>query len=253
MGFQQQLSTGLTVRQDFRSSVRFVMFETGVEGFKYATHGGTLFVVNVRGRPFGITVDHIKGDFEWRNLIVTEKKFGRLFAGLQGIYHPTQPTGHAVDSDVLQLVVVKFSPDVGPSFFEDAPYIFDAGTTGSSARGDQLRVNGTLKAESRIDGEDIIPKFGLLEFTDEGLYRHDLVLRKAVARYDAPEFKALTGLSGSPVFNVTQRRLAGVVVRGTMQVSDATIYYIDVAHLDAVLQAIIDGKSATNYMAFVEP
>ena len=51
---EQRLSTGITVRQDFKDSVRFVFFWTGFEGWEYATHGGTAFVVNFRGRPFAL-------------------------------------------------------------------------------------------------------------------------------------------------------------------------------------------------------
>ena len=42
MKVEQRLSSGLMVRQDVRQAVRFVMFETGVEGWDYATHGGAL-------------------------------------------------------------------------------------------------------------------------------------------------------------------------------------------------------------------
>lgn len=247
MRISQRLSTGLTIRQDFRSAVRFVMYETGYPGFEYATHGGTLFVVNVQGRVFGVTCGHIRQDFRWRDLLVTDAKFGRQVAGLKGIYTPSSPVGAAVDSQVLDLVVVEFSDDITPSFFGDTAYVFDSGTIGASARGEQLLVNGAFKAESAILDEAIAPSFGLLEFQDAGLFTADPILRRAIAKYHDRAFTGFTGLSGSPVFNRTTGRLAGVMARGGLTGDEATMYYIDVAHLDMVLTAIVTDATTVNY------
>lgn len=40
----QTLSSGLIVQQDFGDSIRPMFFETDIEEFMYATHGGTLFI-----------------------------------------------------------------------------------------------------------------------------------------------------------------------------------------------------------------
>jgi hypothetical protein len=116
---EQTLQSGLTIRQDFRQAVRFIMFETGVEGWDYATHGGTMLVVNFERRPFGVTCQHVRGDFHWRELVVTDQRFGSQIAGLKGIYHGSAPVGDAVGSDVLDLIVVEFADDVGSGFFGD--------------------------------------------------------------------------------------------------------------------------------------
>src|SRR6266852_9221072 len=72
MKITQTLRSGIALQQDFRDSVRFVMFETGLEGWEYATHGGTAFVVNFHGKLFGLTCRHCFGDFDWRQLSLTE-------------------------------------------------------------------------------------------------------------------------------------------------------------------------------------
>lgn len=243
----QRLSTGLLIRQDFRSSVRFVLYETGDPDFAYATHGGTLFVVNVQGRVFGVTCGHVRNDFAWRDLVVTDAKFGRQVAGLKAVYSPAAPEGEAVDSQVMDLIAVEFTPDVTPAFFGDTAYVFDAGTISSSVTGDQLVVNGAFKAESVILDAEIAPTFGLVEFQDAGLFRTDLTLRRAIGRYHDPSFAGLTGLSGSPVFNRTQGRLAGVMARGGLNGDEATMYYIDVVHLETLLMAIVSGADRVSY------
>jgi hypothetical protein len=227
------------------------MFETDFEEWQYATHGGTMFIVNYAGRLFGVTCAHVRRDFPWRQLAITDVKFGRGIAGLKGVYCPSQPFGDAEGSDVLDLAVIEFADDVGPDFFRDGAYILDKGTIGSSKSGDKLLVNGALKAESKILDEIIAPVFGLLEFEDGGPGPHDLVTRLATGRFTNPEFEGLTGLSGSPVFNVTNSCLAGVMVRGSLKDGTATMRYIDVAHLEALLAAIVEGNLTTAYKVSV--
>ena len=60
----QRLISGITIEQDIATSVRAVFFQTEFEGFLYATHGGTLFVVKYRGRHYGLTCHHVFGSFE---------------------------------------------------------------------------------------------------------------------------------------------------------------------------------------------
>ena len=245
--FEQTLASGVVIRQDFRKAVRFAMYETGFEGWDYATHGGTLLVVNVQDRAFGVTCSHILGDFDWRQLVVTDFKFGRAIAGLKAVYRPALPVGDAVGSDVLDLTIIEFAEDVGPGFFGDTAYIFDPGTITSSHSGDKLLVNGAFKAESKLVDQTIAPMFGLLEFLDAGPSGSDPVLRKGLAVFREREFEGLTGLSGSPVFNVTRRRLAGVLARGGIVGPQATMHYIDIAHVDFLLRAILSGELAANY------
>jgi hypothetical protein len=244
---EQHLSSGLVIRQDERQAVRFIMFETGIEGWDYATHGGTMLIVNFAKRPFGVTCQHVRKDFDWRQLVVTDERFGRQVAGMKRVYLPTQPVGDAVGSDVMDLLVVEFSEDVGAAFFGDAAYKIDPGTIGSSRSGDRLAVSGALKDQSAITDDKIAPVFALLEFEDRGAAPEDPVVRMAWAQFTKPQFSRLTGLSGAPVFNFTTGRLAGVVVRGGMQDEFATLRYIDVAHLNAFLTAIVKDVHSTFY------
>lgn len=243
----QTLASGTIVRQDFRESVRFVMFETDDKIWKYATHGGTAFIVYFQGKYFGITCRHVLGDFNWRQIALTDEKFGREIAGLSSIYYPSNPTEAAKGSDILDVAVVEFSPDVDASFFKDCAYIVDDGTVGGSTSNDILRVNGALKDQSSIDGDSIAPVYALLEFIDKGPSSADPVLRKAIAQYYNPTFDRLTGLSGSPVFNATKGRLTGMVVRGGLANGKAIIWYIEISDVIEILNAINDGSFCTQY------
>lgn len=247
MKITQTLDSGVVIRQDFRESVRFVMFETGVEGWEYATHGGTAFVICFHGHYFGITCKHVLGDFGWRQIALTDAKFGQEIAGLQSIFYPSDPTGAAEGSDILDIAVVQFAADNDASFFKDCAYIIDGGTVGKSEVDDQLQVSGVLKDQSVIGDNVIAPVFGLLEFTDRGSTLPDPTLREAAAHFEDPDFERLTGLSGSPVFNVTRRRLCGVVARGNLNEGAAVIWYIDFYDVMQILVAILDGSLRTQY------
>ena len=71
MKVQQRLASGTIIAQDFRTSVRFPIFETGYEEWPYATNGGTLFLVTFRGRVVGLTCRHVLHGFDWRQLRIT--------------------------------------------------------------------------------------------------------------------------------------------------------------------------------------
>lgn len=114
MKVQQRLTSGTIIAQDFRTSVRFPIFETGYAEWPYATNGGTLFLVMFRGRVFGLTCRHVLDGFEWPRLRVTEAKFGKMFAPIQGLVYPSAPKGEAVDTDILDIAVVEFGPEVTP-------------------------------------------------------------------------------------------------------------------------------------------
>lgn len=247
MQITQQLASGLIIRQDFRDSVRFVMFETGVVGWEYGTHGGTAFIVNYGGRFWGITCRHVLVDFKWKQLALTDSKFGRNIAELRLVYYPSEPIEAAEGSDILDIAVVEFSADADAAFFNDRAYIIDDNTISSANVGDQLQVNGLLKEKTQIGENQIAPVFALLDFADEGPSRFDPALRQASAKFLKPDFQSLTGLSGSPVFNRTARRLCGVVVRGTLNQDHGTIRYIEISDVLEILTAIVNGTMCTRY------
>ena len=252
---EQRLASGIAIRQDFKKCVRFVMFDTGVEDWRFATHAGTAFIVNRKGRPYGITCGHVRGDFEWSQLALSNTKFGNATARLKAIIFPSEPSGGAVGSDVLDIAVVEFADDVDAAFFGDSTYILDAGTVGTSREGNALLVHGNIKETTEITEDRIAPVFGALEFTDRGCRSSDLALREAAARYEKLEFGALAGISGSPVFNVTTSRLCGVVVRAGMTEADgkqdAIVHYVDMFDVLKVLDGVVDGSLRATYTKVV--
>jgi hypothetical protein len=245
---QQSLASGVMIRQDFRTSTRFPFFDTGYEDWQYATNGGTLFVVQYRGKPYGLTCQHIAKTYRWNELIVTSERFGGEIAGLGHVAYASNPVGDAVDTDVLDLVVIQFSEDVTCGFFKDAAYLIDEKTITTSNIGDQLHVNGALKTPSEITDTTIAPRFCLLEMVDDTPVSNDPTLRRCIGVFDKPEFGDVVGLSGAPVFNVTQSALCGMVVRGTMDVGNACMLrYVDMFDICQLLDAVHSGSSSTFY------
>ena len=87
----QVLASGITIRQDFTKAVRLVLFETGFDGWEYGTHGGTAFVINYEGKVYAVTCQHIRKDFQWRQLVVANTKYGEQIAGIHAVYHASKP------------------------------------------------------------------------------------------------------------------------------------------------------------------
>jgi len=136
---------------------------------------------------------------------------------------------------------------VGPAFFTDPAYVIDPNTVTTSRPGDALRVHGALKTPSAITENAIAPKFCLLEMVDNTPFSHDPTLRSGFGVFDRPEFSDVLGLSGSPVFNVTQNALCGLVVRGAMQGSAGTLMYVDIFDVCKLLSAVHDRRERTYY------
>ena len=244
----QKLRSGLVIRQDIRSCVRFVMFETVVEGWEYATHGGTLFLVCFRNRVFGITCKHVLGDFEWSQLCVTDRKHGDRIAGLKAVFSGSGATGDAVDTDILDIAVIEFSSDVSADFFTDDPYLIDPETYSTAHNQDRVLVYGALKDHSEIGDSTIAPKFGLFRLLDNGPSETDCTLRKASDRFETLECQSVTGLSGSPVYSENQNALAGVVVRGGIgEKNRVSVWYVDIIDVVKMLEAILDGTMKASY------
>src|SRR5271168_1830011 len=105
----QRLTSGTIIRQDFGTAVRLVLFDTGEEVWPIATHGGTLFVAVYKGTPYGLTCRHVFKTFDWGQLIVPNlKDCGTQLASSRAIAYPGNPTGDAVDTDMLDIAIIEF-------------------------------------------------------------------------------------------------------------------------------------------------
>ena len=247
MRISQTLSSGITITQDFRDCVRFVMFETEFKGWEYATQGGTLFIVNVNSQILGITASHVFGDFEKSQIAVTNTKFGEHIAGISAIYSPSKPTLDAAGTDITDIAAIRFSPNIDSSYFSDTSYILDDNTSGTSRVGDHLVVHGNIKEKTMIDDRVIAPVFGTLDLKDQGPSSYDPVLREASGTVTNPEFSSITGLSGSPLLNLTRKKLCGMVIRGSLLQGVCKLFYIDVFDILEVLSAIQTGNTSATY------
>jgi hypothetical protein len=244
---EQVLASGRTIQQDFRDAVRFVFFDTGVADYRYATHGGTAFIVNYCGKCYGVTAAHVLQDFDWKQLIITEKREGTKRAPLRGVYQPSAPRGEAVGSDILDVAVLEFIEPITCDFFEGTPYILDGKTAASSADGHRLLVAGNLKEQTTIV-DDIAPVYLRLEFNDVGIAPFDPTLRVGEAKFAEERFKRMTGVSGAPVYDLTANVLCGMVVRGGQDEDGVwRMHFVDMFDIMHFLDAIHSGNTETDY------
>jgi hypothetical protein len=150
--------------------------------------GGTLFLVTLRGRVFGLTCRHVLDGFDWRQLRITEAKFGKMFAPIRAVVYPSDLRDEAVDTDILDIALIEFAQEVVADFFPAPLYVLDAGTCGSASDGYVLYVNGALKEKSDLSVMPIRPVFCRLEFVDRGAASAYPILTRAYAEFASPEF-----------------------------------------------------------------
>jgi hypothetical protein len=134
-----------------------------------------------------------------------------------------------------------------PISFRTTPYVVEGNTRGSSNSGDVLYANGSIKEKTDLSGDRITPVFCLLEFLDRGANSSDVSLREAYAEFENPEFAEVTGISGSPVFNATTKKLAGMIVRGALIGNKCTVWYIDMFDIMQFITAIAEPRDSTDY------
>jgi SEC-C motif len=123
------------VPREIADSVRFVCFETHLEDFRYATNGGTAFIVRRKGTPFGITCRHVLRGFSIDDLVITDARTGRKAAGIKGMYHPTNLRGENEGSDLDDICVIAFNEFEGQFF--DGAYDLDRQPAASSEPANQ--------------------------------------------------------------------------------------------------------------------
>ena len=98
-----------------------------------------------------------------------------------------------------------------------------------------LSFNATASPAASSSAQDNTPNVG------------DVTLRRMIGKFNKPEFNDVLGLSGSPVFNVTNRQLCGMVVRGSMTGDMCTLWYVDILDIAQLVVAVNENKSETHY------
>ena len=226
--------------QDFGESIRPVFFQTDLDDFLYATHGGTLFIVKFKGRLYGITCKHVFRDFEPKCIFVVQEKQakkGSKPAPVKALCFPSSPKDGAVETDVEDICVIEFEDDLPKGFFGGSEYSLDERGFSTSKIGNALVVCGVLKEKSHIDPPDITMGYCRLELHDAGA-SSDPFLRLARAQFLNPSFKTIVGISGSPVFDQTTNSLCGMVIRGGMTGDWCEIRYVDIFDIVRLLEAV---------------
>lgn len=226
------------MRQDIEAAVRPVLFQTDFEEWPYS-HGGSLFVVNFKGRCYGLTCNHVIGDGGANHLFVAPDHV--LSIGM----HPA-PVKYVArindrESELQDIAVICFTDEIDPEFFGGTAYVIGSGTVGTSDTAHSLKVYGFLSKKTIIDNEakSITGGYCVLQFHDVGKNSSDPFIRQALATYARHNFNSLDGISGAPVFDETMGRLCGMAVRGAVNgLGKATLWYIDISHIVRVVDAV---------------
>src|SRR5882757_791554 len=136
------------VPREIADSVRFVCFETHLEDFRYATNGGTAFIVRRKRTPFGITCRHVLRGFSIDDLVITDAGTGRKAAGIKGMYLPTNLRDENEGSDLDDICVIAFNEFEGQFF--DGAYDLDRQPAVSSEPANQVIATGFLKQKGAL-------------------------------------------------------------------------------------------------------
>jgi len=233
-----------------KRAVRQVLFHTGLEDYTYSC-AGSMFVVVFQGRCYGLTCKHVIGVGGVDYLFVAPEQ-----APEKGV-RPASVGGVALigdfDSDLQEIAIIWFSDEIGPEFFGGTAYTIGPDTVGPSSTGNSLKVHGFLNEKSRVDYEAKSITGGCcdLQFHNVGATSSDPFIRQALATYVGHNFSSLDGISGAPVFDETEGRLCGMVVRaGLNELGGSVIWYIEVSHVIQVLEAVHAGSSRLNYLLY---
>lgn len=237
--------------RDIANAIRPALFQTELEEWRYATDGGTVFIVRYEGQMFGVSCKHVFVNFSPRDLFIGNNPIyenGSPPAQVGGMTSPVNPGGGAIDSDILDLLVLWFADDVTEQFFGENAYFIGPGSVVQSRKGDMLRVCGALKEHTVISPPNIEVGYCDLMFMDRGESKGDPAQRIAQGKWIQSDVKCVIGLSGSPVFNLTQNALCGMVVRGGFD-ADAvcTIRYLDIYDMIQYIDAIAKKKKSVTY------
>ena len=233
---------------DIRVAVRQVLFQNYMDNWPYS-HGGTLFVVSFAGQCYGLTCWHVVKHRPIDDLLVMPTLNPAI--GTSPVPVKTVGRINAPDSDLKDIAVIAFAPEVTMDVFGGTAYILDSQSIGTSETAHRLKVYGYLSEKSHIDFEakSIIGGFCDLQFTEIGDTSSDPFLRKAVATYPNHDFSSFDGISGSPVFDETAGRLCGMVARGGLSDDGAaTIMYLDISDIMKFVQAFHAGQATINYL-----
>jgi hypothetical protein len=230
------------MRHPIGQAIRAVFFQTELEEYPHATHGGTLFIVSFFGRPYGVTCRHVFGDFSPDNLHVTpefELKKGVMSARVQNLAYASKLRGWAIGSDLDDICIIEFADDLAPNFFKGTEYTIAERTVATATAGHDLFAYRLLKEKSRLLPEpDGIFAPCCLPARDRGGTSNDPLLRRASARFASGGFQSIVGMSGSPVFDITANALCGMVVRGGITANSYEYLYADIRHIVQLLLAV---------------
>ncbi len=236
---------------DFGEAIRPIFFQTDYEDFLYATYGGTAFVVKFRDRLYALTCGHVFGDFRHGALFITDEKHakkGAKPAPITGLCFPSAPRGDAEATDVTDICVIEFDAEIAPDFFKGSEFVINESSVATAAPGHELLVAGVLKEKTRIDPPDITIGYCRLQLRDAGVVSSDPTLRLAVALFAEPAFSSITGISSAPVFDQTAQKLCGMVVRGGMNGTVCSLWYVDIFDIVQLLEDVSRGATNHDYV-----
>ncbi len=162
--------------------IRLVFFQTELEDYPHATHGGTLFIVRFFGRLYGITCNVFQ-DFPPDNLHVTPEllpKKGLVSAKVQNLGYASALGGIAARTDLSDVCIIEFVSDIAPDFFNGNEYVITEISVARAMTGHDLFAYGFLKEKSRLlPKPDGVLAPCCLPVRDRGS-SYDPVLRRAV-------------------------------------------------------------------------
>lgn len=235
-------------------AIRPVFFQTDLDDFLYATHGGTLFLISFQGCSYALTCRHVFQDFPKGRLFITQEKQaqkGSKPAPVEGVVYPSSPRDGAVGTDIEDICLVEFAEDIPKDFFKGSEFVIDDGTVATAQEGHELFIPGVLKDKTVFDPPDIRMGYCQLRLRDVKPATSDPILRTAYGEFGNDEIGSVVGVSGAPVFDVTANRLCGMVVRGGMQGRRCTLQYIDIFDIMRLLEGVGARAKKTYYIKHV--
>lgn len=205
--------------------------------------GGTGTVIEVGERVFFVTAGHVKQANAWADLCIPVKVASPDLFGIKSAYRPNQPTGKAVDSDVMDLVALELEPEGLP--YDALPILL------SSPRADTVStalIAGYPKKDTSFSPEEIQVKLVHTQMRYVEPYQYDVALSVFESASKVRGDFQPEGMSGACLFDDETKLPCGIVLRaGVSGEGVFRAYVLDWEDISWFLREVVAGETRVDY------
>lgn len=234
----------MTKVEDFEQFIRPVFWQSTVCDDDYLhSDGGTGTVIEVGGRVFFVTAGHVQQANAWSGLCIPVKVGSPDLFGIKFAYRPSQPTGNAVGSDLMDVVALEL--DAEGLNYDALPIPLCNPKTNSITT---ALVAGYPKKDTSFSVEDIKVKLVYTRMRYVEPYQYDVALSVFESTSEVRADFQPEGLSGACLFDDATKLPCGIVLRaGVSPEGVFRAYVLDWEDISWFLRGVVAEETRVEY------